>query len=162
MKCTSDYYSRGQKNHPYFSSSKQESDPNARLLVGGGHRRRLLREEEAGRCRRRERGRSRGCRRAAAAVAGSTAAGAGGSGDGASTSEPPSPAVAVLEIDMDCWGHGKEVRKIVKAYPGVRKVTLDIPANRVIVAGKFDVECLALLLQVRSKKKVTIISAPGR
>uniref|UniRef100_A0A0E0QZM0 HMA domain-containing protein n=1 Tax=Oryza rufipogon TaxID=4529 RepID=A0A0E0QZM0_ORYRU len=96
----------------------------------------------------------------AAAENAAVAGGAGGSGNGASTSES-SPAVAVLQIDMDCWGHSKMVRKLVMDYPGVDKVTVDIPARRVMVAGKFDVQCLELLLQVRSKKKVNIISAPA-
>ncbi|KAF0930918.1 hypothetical protein E2562_037130 [Oryza meyeriana var. granulata] len=82
-----------------------------------------------------------------------------GAGDDASTSSPP---LTVLEIELHCWGCAKKVRKLVMDFRGVSKVTMDIPANRVMVAGSFDAESLALSFRVRSKKAVTIISAPGR
>lgn len=64
----------------------------------------------------------------------------------------------VLKLDMHCEGCAKKVKRAVKNFDGVDKVTTDCGANKVTVVGKVDPAAIKEKLEQKTKKKVELVS----
>lgn len=64
----------------------------------------------------------------------------------------------VLKLDMHCEGCAKKVKRAVKNFDGVDKVTTDCGANKVTVIGKVDPAAIKEKLEQKTKKKVELVS----
>lgn len=77
--------------------------------------------------------------------------------DGEKKSEA-GPIIVVLKIDLHCEGCAKKVRRSVKHFEGVDKVTTDSANNKITVTGTVEPERLRERVEYKTKKKVELVS----
>ncbi|WOH00882.1 hypothetical protein DCAR_0520258 [Daucus carota subsp. sativus] len=68
------------------------------------------------------------------------------------------PIPVVLKIDLHCEGCAKKVRRSVKHFEGVEKVTTDSANNKITVTGTLEPERLRERVEFKTKKKVELVS----
>ncbi|XP_047966899.1 heavy metal-associated isoprenylated plant protein 6-like [Salvia hispanica] len=68
------------------------------------------------------------------------------------------PITVVLKLDLHCQGCAKKVRRSVAHLQGVETVKADCDAKRLTVTGNVDPLWLREKLQIKTKKKVDLIS----
>ncbi|XP_073269167.1 heavy metal-associated isoprenylated plant protein 6-like [Primulina huaijiensis] len=68
------------------------------------------------------------------------------------------PNTVVLKLDLHCEGCAKKVRRYVNHFEGVEKVKADWGANKLTVTGNVDPSWLRERVEVKTKKKVELIS----
>ncbi|XP_073151246.1 uncharacterized protein [Henckelia pumila] len=68
------------------------------------------------------------------------------------------PITVVLKLDLHCEGCAKKVRRSVNHFEGVEKVKADWGANKLMVTGNVDPWWLREKVEVKTKKKVELIS----
>lgn len=65
---------------------------------------------------------------------------------------------AIYKIDMHCEGCAKKIKRAVRHVKDVESVKADCGANKLTVIGKMDVVAVKQKLELKTKKKVEIIS----
>ncbi|KAJ3682492.1 hypothetical protein LUZ60_015065 [Juncus effusus] len=82
----------------------------------------------------------------------------GESGEGKKEGGKDGPAPIVLTTDLHCEGCALKVKKAVKGFGGVDKVSTDLTTNKITVTGTADPWELKERLQSKIKKRVELIS----
>lgn len=65
---------------------------------------------------------------------------------------------AVFKLDMHCDGCAKKVKRSIKHFDGVESVKADCATNKLTVLGKVDPSKIKERLEVKTKKKVELVS----
>ncbi|CAH8357515.1 unnamed protein product [Eruca vesicaria subsp. sativa] len=86
----------------------------------------------------------------------------GGGDAAAAPAAPAAPAASpfVYKVDMHCEGCAKKIKRMVKHFPGVKDVTVDMGGNKLMVVGKIDAVKLQEKLEERMKRKVVLTNPP--
>ncbi|XP_022144703.1 heavy metal-associated isoprenylated plant protein 5-like [Momordica charantia] len=79
--------------------------------------------------------------------------------DGGAKKEDGGGAItAIYKIDMHCEGCAKKIKRAVRHVKDVETVKADCGANKLTVIGKMDVIAVKEKLELKTKKKVELIS----
>ncbi|KAA0043995.1 heavy metal-associated isoprenylated plant protein 3-like [Cucumis melo var. makuwa] len=78
--------------------------------------------------------------------------------DGGAKKEDGGAITAIYKIDMHCEGCAKKIKRAVRHVKDVESVKADCGANKLTVIGKMDVVAVKQKLELKTKKKVELIS----
>ncbi|XP_038905817.1 heavy metal-associated isoprenylated plant protein 5-like [Benincasa hispida] len=78
--------------------------------------------------------------------------------DGGAKKEDGGAITAIYKIDMHCEGCAKKIKRAVRHVKDVESVKADCGANQLTVIGKMDVVAVKQKLELKTKKKVELIS----
>ncbi|XP_022934938.1 heavy metal-associated isoprenylated plant protein 5-like [Cucurbita moschata] len=78
--------------------------------------------------------------------------------EGGAKKEDGGAITAVYKIDMHCEGCAKKIKRTVRHVKDVESVKTDCGANKLTVIGKMDVVAVKEKLELKTKKKVELIS----
>ena len=78
--------------------------------------------------------------------------------DGGAKKEEGGAVTAIYKIDMHCEGCAKKIKRAVRHVKDVESVKADCGANKLTVIGRMDVVAVKQKLELKTKKKVELIS----
>ncbi|WMV52014.1 hypothetical protein MTR67_045399 [Solanum verrucosum] len=76
--------------------------------------------------------------------------------------EKKSDASIVLKLDLHCEGCAQKVRRFIRHTHGVEKVKSDCETGKLTVKGDVDPSWLRERVEIKTKKKVDLISSPPK